>query len=401
MKKILCIIMSLVLLMGCLPVTAFAATEDNPYICYNYTDCTENGEIYEVIDDGCPVRAKSKSSAKILTRLDAGMFVSVKEIKVTARLTRWARIEYPDGEKIKSAWIFIGNLEKHKHDFTTVMKDGRDNLRLCYRCGHAICETDGQVIIGNITSIVAQTVLGDFSEEKTTILGFIGRCIASELWVADVRDIISDLWYGAPWQVIGMDLAGIIPLVSVAKLYAKNSDMLPDLVKHGGKLLKNTPEIVNGVYDLGKYKIPETVMNTFLYGNRGLNKAQNGIQGAHNLTAFKHSLGNVNGQIVQKTAHSTIDGVYNILYTFEKSDGTTATARIAKTVYDTEKITDMEMLQYMMEAFSNPRKIPGTDNRYVGKALNGLWFEGSIDEATGEIVHIFISLDDLGAKYGL
>lgn len=402
MKKIISLILSLALLIGAVPINTLAA--ENPYICHNYSECTADGsEIFEVIDD-CPVRAEptSTSSGKVLARLEVGDFVSVKETVFNAkRLSRWARIEYPDGEETRSAYVFIGNLEKHAHRMTTLAKDGRDNLRACYRCGHAILESDGEVIIGNINSIVEQAVLGDFSNESTTILGFLARCVASECPLADARDIISDLWYGRSWEVVLFDAAGFFPIISIVKLFVKNVDMLPEFIRHSNKLLKNAPEFVNGVYRLGKYDLPETVLTTFIYGNGALNKAQSGIQGAHNMSAFMDSLKNVNGSVLQKAAHSTVEGIYNVAYTFEKADGATATARIAKTVYDPDKISDLEMMTYMLEAFSNPIKVPGTSNKFVGMASNGLWFEGSIDEAVSEIQHIFISLENLGAKYGI
>ena len=400
-KKIISLILALILLIGA-PVNALAV--ENPYVCHNYSECTEDGsEIYEVIDD-CPVRAEptSTSSGKVLARLEVGDFVSVKETVFNVqRLSRWARIEYPDGDEVKSAYVFIGNLEKHAHRMTTLAKDGRDNLLACIRCGHARLETNGQIITGNINSVLEQAILGDFSDESMSIMGFIARCVASECPLSDVRDILSDLWYGRSWEVVLMDAAGIIPFVSIAKLFAKNADMLPEFIRHGNKLLKNTPEIMDGAYRLGKYNLPETVLTTFIYGNGALNKAQSGIQGAHNMSAFMDSLKNVNGSVLQKAAHSTVEGIYNVAYTFEKADGATATARIAKTVYDPAQISDLEMMTYMLEAFSNPIKVPGTNNKFVAMASNGLWFEGSIDEAAGEIQHIYISLENLGAKYNV
>ena len=400
-KKILSLILAFCMLIGSVPFNARAAS--NAYTCPNYSECTADGsEIYEVIDD-CPVRAEptSTSSGKVLARLKVGDFVSVKETVFTKRLARWARIEYPDGEETRSAYVFIGNLEKHAHRMTTLAKDGRDNLLACIRCGHARLETNGQIITGNINSVLEQAILGDFSDESMSIMGFIARCVASECPLSDVRDILSDLWYGRSWEVVLMDAAGIIPFVSIAKLFAKNADMLPEFIRHGNKLLKNAPEFMDGAYRLGKYDLPETVLTTFIYGNGALNKAQSGIQGAHNMSAFMDSLKHVNGSVLQKAAHSTVEGIYNVAYTFEKADGATATSRIAKTVYDPNKISDLEMMTYMLEAFSNPIKVPGTSNKFVAMASNGLWFEGSIDEAAGEIQHIYISLENLGAKYGI
>lgn len=401
MKKIIALILGLILLVNCVPVYAFATAADtNPYICYSYSDCTEDGgEIYEVIKR-CPVRTEHKNTGEILTRLDVGMFVSVKETKITSRLTRWARIEYPDGDKVKSAWCFIGNLEKHTHRMTTLLKEGSENLQVCYSCGHAVLKTDGQVVLGNLNSIMEQAILGDFSDESVTILGFVARCIVSEHPLADVRDILSDLWQCRSWEVVALDAAGLIPIVSIVKLFAKNADVLPEYIKHAPELLKMAPEFADGVYAIGKYKLRETVLNTFLYGNKGLNAGKTGIQGAHNLSAFMDSLKNVKGTILQRAAHPSVDGVYNIAYTFEKSDGVTATARIAKTVYDPDKIPDMKMMQYMTEAFQNPIKVPGTVDKYIARASNGLWFEGTIDDAN-EITHFYLSLDNLGAKYGI
>ena len=398
-KKIISLILAVVLLIGAMPVNAFAA-----YTCPNYAVCTEDGnEIYEVIEN-CPVRAKptSSSDGKVLARLEVGDFVSVEETVFNAkRLSRWARIEYPEGDEVKSAYVFIGNLEKHAHRMTTLAKDGRDNLRACYSCGHALLETNGQIITGNINSVLEQAILGDFSDESMSIMGFIARCVVSECPLSDVRDILSDLWMGRSFEIVLMDAAGLIPFVSIAKLFAKNADMLPEFIRHGSKLLKNAPEFMDSAYRLGKYNIPESVLTTFIYGNGALNKAQSGIQGAHNLSAFKDALKNVNGSVLQWAAHPTVKGVYNIAYTFEKGNGAIGTSRLAKTVFDPDEISDLEMMKYMLEAFNNPIKVPGTDNKFVAMASNGLWFESTIDEATDEISHLFISLENLGAKYNV
>ena len=236
---------------------------------------------------------------------------------------------------------------------STVMKDGRDSLRACYSCGYAVLESNGEIIISNVSSIIEQCILGDLSDESMTVLSFIARCVSSEFILFDIRDIIVDLYLCKPWYTIGIDVACVIPFISIGKHVAKHSDMLPVWVKNAPKLLKKN---LDGAYILGKYKLPEHVLETMLHGNGGLNASKSGIHGAHKLSAFNKSLQNVNGSGVKTIAHPTIKGISNVIeYTFEKESGVFITTHLKKTLYDDSIITDMDMMEHMFDAFTEER----------------------------------------------
>ncbi|MCY8995819.1 T7SS effector LXG polymorphic toxin [Bacillus inaquosorum] len=131
-------------------------------------------------------------------------------------------------------------------------------------------------------------------------------------------------------------------------------------------------------------------------------KKNKGIVGGHNLHNFEKAFidkgWDLESCIISKREHPTIDGIYEIEYGLPALDregnikpGELKKVRTPKTVYDPEKISNEQMLQWGEEAMKNGEVV---GRKVTGYAKNGLKFEGYIDEATGEITNFFPTLND-------
>lgn len=131
-------------------------------------------------------------------------------------------------------------------------------------------------------------------------------------------------------------------------------------------------------------------------------KKNKGIVGGHNLQNFEKAFiekgWDLESCIITKREHRTIVGIYEIEYGLPALDregnikhGELKKVRTPKTVYDPEKISNEQMLQWGEEAMKNGEVV---GRKVTGYAKNGLKFEGYIDEATGEITNFFPTLND-------
>ncbi|MGI9055899.1 MAG: CdiA family toxin C-terminal domain-containing protein, partial [Pyrinomonadaceae bacterium] len=134
-----------------------------------------------------------------------------------------------------------------------------------------------------------------------------------------------------------------------------------------------------------------------------------GINGAHDINEFeKYAIKAGAAQtkdginIVSKTPHSTVKGIYKIEYQMPKLDtkgqptglwrNKKGTDPFVKTVYDPKIISDKQMTQWGREAFADAVKKGFTgisSNRWEGIASNGLLFEGRIDKQGTNAVRTF------------
>ncbi|MEK5446687.1 CdiA family toxin C-terminal domain-containing protein [Paenibacillus sp. FSL R7-0331] len=129
-----------------------------------------------------------------------------------------------------------------------------------------------------------------------------------------------------------------------------------------------------------------------------IRKGNKGIVGGHNLDNFNKAFTDrgwsLDENIISKTPHPTIKGVYEIKYQLPAVDtkgniipGQYKNIPNPKTVYDPSVITNEQMLQWGREALAN-----GTINGRIitGTSSNGLKFQGYIDN--GEITNFFPTL---------
>ncbi|MDM5301295.1 T7SS effector LXG polymorphic toxin [Bacillus subtilis] len=173
--------------------------------------------------------------------------------------------------------------------------------------------------------------------------------------------------------------------------------------------VKNTP-LLKSIIEEEKNNAFSKINVTFRHGYDNhlvevediVRKKNKGIVGGHNLQNFEKAFidkgWNLESCIISKKKHPTIDGIYEIEYGLPALDregnikpGELKKVRTPKTVYDPEKISNEQMLQWGEEAMKNGEVV---GRKVTGYAKNGLKFEGYIDEATGEITNFFPTLND-------
>lgn len=135
--------------------------------------------------------------------------------------------------------------------------------------------------------------------------------------------------------------------------------------------------------------------------NGTLGKGSKGIVGGHNLNEFKNVLTDagfdVDDCFINMKEHPTIKGIYEVEYRIPaKKYGMTGeleivpsqykTIKYPKTVYDPSIISDFEIIEWGKEAMESGT-IQGRN--IYGYSLNGIRFEGYIDETTGKITNFY------------
>ena len=136
MKKMICAILVVVLIVGMIPITAFAA--GNTYI--------------EVTKDQAAVRTKADGDAKIALRLEEGVVLeSVATHYNWKKLSNWYEIRIPGKEG--TYFIFAGNVKIHEHETTSITVND-----IVYK----IC---------NCGNIRAETTTAEQNEEASLVLG--------------------------------------------------------------------------------------------------------------------------------------------------------------------------------------------------------------------------------------
>ncbi|WP_221636224.1 CdiA family toxin C-terminal domain-containing protein [Listeria immobilis] len=125
-------------------------------------------------------------------------------------------------------------------------------------------------------------------------------------------------------------------------------------------------------------------------------KGEQGVKGGHNIDSFYGELNaqgfNIGDCIINKKAHPTIKGIYEIEYKIPVMDnkGNIISNQYKnigqpKTVYDLKYFSDSTIYNLGVEAMQNG-KISGRE--ISGIASNGLEFRGFINEA-GEVTNFF------------
>lgn len=130
-----------------------------------------------------------------------------------------------------------------------------------------------------------------------------------------------------------------------------------------------------------------------------------GVNGAHNLDELEKyavKVGEIQTKesinIISKTPHPTVKGIYKVEYQMPKLDtrgqpaglwrNKSGTKLFEKTVYDSKIISDSQMAQWGREAFADAvqtNNINLTSRRWEGTAANGLKFEGYVDSQNSAV----------------
>ena len=362
----------------------------NPYVCYNYQQCTAGGNsIYEITKDNAPLREKASGEAKIITRLAAGQLLSVVQVVRNDKNNNWLRIEYINAQgKITSAYMYAGNCKAHVHTYTNALKNKNGTLKICTMCAYAIVTTEGKSVEKQLVSVLDQAVKGDYSKEDADFWGLVGRVLVGELpyvsVVADARDLFYDLTHNAHIGILALDALALVPVLGILK----HSD--------GLYALKYANDIGNAsemVVKVGKYNLSDEVLNLFMFGKGGKGIKGKNVSGAHNMQNFMRVItdnGGDLGKCIDNTVkHPTVEGIYNITY---RAGDSKALAKSPKTVYDPSVISDAQMFIWATEALSNAKVVDGTTDMIAGWASNGLKFEAKVD-AAGNILHFYPQFD--------
>ncbi|QUH29094.1 EndoU domain-containing protein [Vallitalea guaymasensis] len=176
-------------------------------------------------------------------------------------------------------------------------------------------------------------------------------------------------------------------------IYRIDIDDLPD------EKIKKFNKLVNGTSNLfSKKSLTHLTDKVEFFSKR------NGVSGGHNYDMFKKYFDDVQMPYkeVKKTSHSGIDGIYDIEYkvgaknyqgVYEADKWTSTTYK--KTVYDPSKISNDDIIKWAGEALNDvtPIVTDGGQKYVKGTALNGLKFEGWVDDATGEIKSFYPVFD--------
>lgn len=366
--------------------------ERNPYVCYNYQQCTANDhDVYEITKQDAPLRQEPRNTGKVIARLSEGQLLSVAQIVRNEKNNDWMRVEYTDEDGIvRNAYMYSGNCTAHRHVYTNVLNNSNGTLKICTKCAYSIVTANGQSIEKELISVLDQAVMGDYSQDDMDFWGLAARVLVGEIpyvgTAADVRDLVYDLTHNAHIGIIALDAIALVPLIGILK----NADELYAL-KYANDIA-NTGEMVVKV---GKYNLSADTLRTFMFGKVIDGKKINGknVRGAHNMQNFLQAItengGELNKCIQTPVKHPTVDGIYNITYRVSE---TKDYAKYAKTVYDPNVISDSQMFIWATEALSNANLMSDTSDYIVGWASNGLKFVGEIDSA-GNIVHFYPQFD--------
>ena len=138
---------------------------------------------------------------------------------------------------------------------------------------------------------------------------------------------------------------------------------------------------------------------------------KSGVNGAHNLDELEQYAikpGTVQTKdsinIISKTPHPTVKGIYKIEYQMPKLDvkgqptglwrNKSGANLFEKTVYDPKVISDAQMAQWGREAFADAVKngFTGQKREWIGTSSNGLRMQGYIDDKGSNAVRTFFPI---------
>ena len=106
MKRIICIILTVLLVVGAFPVTAFA-------------DCKD----YVVVKkDNAPVRTKADNDASVAIQCEEGTLLELVGKHYNWKLNKRSKVRIPSEDKI--LYIYFGNVKPIKYEITTLKVKG-------------------------------------------------------------------------------------------------------------------------------------------------------------------------------------------------------------------------------------------------------------------------------------
>ena len=170
MKKIISIILSLVLLIGCIPVNVFAAESEEVCAVNPYSD---KASLVEVVREGAPIRTGAGEKYSTVVNCEAGAGLEkIGRTKVNRYLNQWYEVTYRDTENNKcySGYIYAENTQKHTHKYEKLEYDGatykfcdcgKITVRVEYHVKKAEAVAVAGVAAGTLATVDGPIPLGD------------------------------------------------------------------------------------------------------------------------------------------------------------------------------------------------------------------------------------------------
>lgn len=155
MKRILCVVLLIVMLVNYFPVLVFA---DSTYLL-------------EVTQDGAPLREKPKKAGKVIVQLNTGDCVTCIGSTVNSAGNLWYKIKYAN----KEAYIYSGNVIDHTHNMVQVSDT---NVFIC-KCGHYEVKPEGSTFTSYAGVLTEGDLLGQEVAEAVAALGGLGSAVAT------------------------------------------------------------------------------------------------------------------------------------------------------------------------------------------------------------------------------
>lgn len=184
MKKIVSILLTVVLVLTCIPTVALA----------------DASSLIEVTKDNAPIRATPYQEGTIITKCKKGAVLEYEGYTINQRLHRWYEVKW-NGQK---GYIYSGNVEKHEHSYQTLTTINDLTIKICNGCGD--CYANGskyEIKEGNALILAAplEASLGlaavdgplPIGDVVGLILAVTAICVYSDVAVPSAKEFASTI----------------------------------------------------------------------------------------------------------------------------------------------------------------------------------------------------------------
>ena len=124
MKKIISILLALILVLGCFPVNAFAAGNEETCAVAPYSS---NASLVEVTREGAPIRTGPGERYSTVVKCELGTVLEKTGTTINRYLNRWYEVTYRESQSNKcyTGYIYSENAQKkHTHQYEVLEYDG-------------------------------------------------------------------------------------------------------------------------------------------------------------------------------------------------------------------------------------------------------------------------------------
>lgn len=123
LKRLLSIILTMSILLSCIPMQVFASDSGEVCAASTYSD---GASLLEVKKDRAPLRSGPAEKNSILIRCDKGVVLEKKDTTINKYLNKWYKVTYKDIKTgtCYSGYMYSENVKKHSHSFDKFEYDG-------------------------------------------------------------------------------------------------------------------------------------------------------------------------------------------------------------------------------------------------------------------------------------